>query len=231
MENLFKIKDQSEGSMISAMDCFEALNEEEKERLNQNISRAQFKKGEIIIKEGFVASNIMLIESGLAKLQVTNDNKESTLSLLKRNQFIGIICTYACSHLNFSAVALENTSVIVIDIHLFNSFIENNGQFALRLTQHISGITNQMVHWLTRLKNKNIEGALAMLLLDFVQIFEKENLILPFTRKEMAEMLGYSKESVINTLSKFNKEGIIKVSDKEIQILKMEKLKMISKAG
>ena len=44
-------------------------------------------------------------------------------------------------------------------------------------------------------------------------------------------MLGYSKESVINTLSEFNKEKIIKVSDRKIEILNINKLKQISKLG
>ena len=50
-------------------------------------------------------------------------------------------------------------------------------------------------------------------------------------RKELANMLGYSKESVINTLSKFNKEGILKVSDRKIEILDKSKLIQISKIG
>jgi CRP-like cAMP-binding protein len=44
-------------------------------------------------------------------------------------------------------------------------------------------------------------------------------------------MLGYSKESVINTLSKFNREGIINVSDRKIEILDVPKLEQISKLG
>jgi CRP-like cAMP-binding protein len=50
-------------------------------------------------------------------------------------------------------------------------------------------------------------------------------------RQELANVLGYSKESVINTLSKFNKDNIINVSDKKIEILDMEKLIQISKLG
>ena len=51
------------------------------------------------------------------------------------------------------------------------------------------------------------------------------------SRIELANMLGYSKESVINTLSKFNKENIIIVDDRKIKILELEKLEQISKLG
>jgi CRP-like cAMP-binding protein len=44
-------------------------------------------------------------------------------------------------------------------------------------------------------------------------------------------MLGYSKESVINTLSKFNREGIISIQDKKIQILDKKRLIQIGELG
>ncbi|MDO9594974.1 MAG: helix-turn-helix domain-containing protein, partial [Lutibacter sp.] len=68
-------------------------------------------------------------------------------------------------------------------------------------------------------------------LLEFVEIYNSKTFTLPVVRKELADMLGYSKESVINTLSKFNREGIINVSDRKIEILDISKLEQISKLG
>jgi len=76
-----------------------------------------------------------------------------------------------------------------------------------------------------------LDGALSILLLDFKKIYNSNNYTLPMVRKDLANMLGYSKESVINTLSKFNKENIISVSDRKIEILNMKKLIQISKLG
>lgn len=42
-------------------------------------------------------------------------------------------------------------------------------------------------------------------------------------------MLSHSKESVINTLLKFNKEGVIRVSDTINKIINKEKLQQIMK--
>lgn len=231
MDNLYNAKPLFEFGKIDASACFEALNEKEHELLEEAATWVDFKKGEVILKEGFAATHIMYMESGLAALKVTNDNQQSIVSLIKAKSFIGIICTFACRNLNFSAVALEDTKVKIIDINLFNSLVKHNGEFALRLMYHMSDITNHIVHWLTRLKNKNIDGALAILLLDFQSLYESDQFSVPFTRKEMARMIGYSKESLINTLSKFNKEGILEVSDKKIQILQPDVLKRIARIG
>lgn len=81
------------------------------------------------------------------------------------------------------------------------------------------------------MSQKNIEGTLSILLLDFYEINSSKNFKLPMTRQELAQLLGYSKGSFINTLSKFNKEGIIKVSDRKIELINSEILEQISKLG
>ena len=95
----------------------------------------------------------------------------------------------------------------------------------------MSGVSNGLLHRMARLSQKNIDGALSILLLEFSEIYNSKRYTLPVLRKELADILGYSKESVINTLSKFNREGIIKVLDRKIEILDAPRLKQISKLG
>lgn len=114
---------------------------------------------------------------------------------------------------------------------LFEKFVHQNGEFACHIIKHMSIITNELVHRISRFTHKNIDGALSILLLDFSRIYQSDTFMLPIKRKEMANMLGYSKESVINTLSKFNKEGILKVSDKKIEIINKQKLQQIGEFG
>jgi CRP-like cAMP-binding protein len=70
-----------------------------------------------------------------------------------------------------------------------------------------------------------------MMLLDFSNIYKSNSYELPVGRSGFADILGYSKESVIKTLSKYNREGIIKVDDKKIKILNTDKLEQLSKFG
>jgi CRP-like cAMP-binding protein len=218
-------------SCVYADDCLGALTEDERNHWNNHKTELIFQKGETIIKQGFVASHILYIQEGLAKLDVNNDGIVSTVKIITPHNFVGIICTFASPNVDFSAVALETTKVSMIDMSLFESFIENNGRFANLLVKHMSGLTNDIVHHITKFARKNIDGALAILILDFEKVFNSLSFKLPLTRKQMAESIGYSKESVINTLSKFNKEGILSVSDKRIEILDRERLLQISKAG
>lgn len=220
-----------EDKLITAEECLEYLSDAEKIELLNSKIEVEFAAGETIIKKGFVASNIMYIESGLAKLDINNGSHVSTINLMAPKSFIGIICTFASRNLSFSAVALEKTRISIFDSALFEKFIKQNGEFAYHLIQHMSGITSTIVHHISRFSHKNIDGALSILLCDFSNIYKSDNFTLPLNRKEIANILGYSKESVINTLSKFNKEGILKVQDKRIDILDKITLKQIADIG
>lgn len=231
MPDFLDKKSSIEFEFLDAKECLNILRDEEKKELVDNKTDLVFEAGEVIIKRGILASNILYLNKGLVKLEVVNDNKLSTIGLIQSHSFIGIICCFAFKKYDFTVTAIERTEVSFIDITIFERFIINNGEFALNLIRHMSGITNKLFHRITALSQKNIEGALSMLLLDFCDIYRSENFILPVTRQELAHLLGYSKESVINTLSKFNKEGIIKVSDRKIELINSEKLIQISKLG
>ena len=231
MPDFLKKESNYKFDFLDAKDCLNKLTETEKDKLIQHKTDIDFEAGETIIKRGLAVSNILYLNDGLVKLEIINYGKPCTVGLVESHSFIGIICCFAFENFDFTATALEKTKVSFIDKKVFEGFIKTNGDFALTLIKHMSGVSNGLFHRLTTLSQKNIDGALSILLLDFSKIYNSNNYTLPMVRKELANMLGYSKESVINTLSKFNKENIINVSDRKIEILNKEKLIKISKLG
>lgn len=231
MPDFLKEKTHFDYDFLNAKECLNILSDVEKEDLVNNKTDIEFSAGETIIKRGVIVSNVLYITEGLVRLEIINDNKLSTIAIVEPHCFIGIVCCFAFKKFDFTATAIENSKISFIDIEIFKKFISTNGKFSLALIEHMSGVANGIFHKITRNSNKNIDGALSIILLDFVKIYKSKSFTLPVVRKELADILGYSKESVINTLSKFNKEGIINISDRNIIILKPEKLKQISKIG
>ena len=216
---------------INAQECLNILTEDEKQELIIKKSDISFVAGETIIKRGMLANNVLYITEGLAKIEFINDSKPFTIGIVQPHSFIGIVCCFAFEKFDFTATALTKSKVSFIPMDLMKTFIKENGEFALSLIEHMSGISNGIIHRISSLSQKNIEGAISILLLDFMKIYKSNKYILPMNRAELANMLGYSKESVINTLSKFNKEKIISVSDRKIEILNLKTLEKISKIG
>ncbi len=219
------------GCNVTLEDCFAILKDEEKNMLYANSSLLNYRKGEMIIRQNFSASHLYLLETGIVTINVFDDHRVSTVKILTEMNFIGIMCSFAGRQLDFSATALQDSEVRLIDMDAFQSILKRNGNFAFQFIRHISTLTNDMVHWIMRIKGRNVDGALAMLLMEFASIYKSNQFELPLTRKEFAAIIGYSKESVINTLSSFNKDRIIEVKDKSVTILDIDRLNLIIQAG
>ena len=216
---------------VSANDCYDALTTAEKEMVENSTTILSFAKGETIIKQGFVATHVLYVEQGLVRLDVTNDHKSSTVGLLGKESFVGIICSFACKSIDFSAVALEETVINMFNLDLFRSHIKENGEFALKLIMHMSSSTNRMVHWISRLAAKNVDGSIALILQEFSLLYESSAFTLPVTRIELASLAGCSKESAINVMTRFHNDGIILLKDKDVTIIDEHRLDMIIQKG
>jgi CRP/FNR family transcriptional regulator len=54
---------------------------------------------------------------------------------------------------------------------------------------------------------------------------------LPFSRQELADLIGVSRESATRVLIKFKSEGIIDLKGRSIKIVNMDLLEQISQKG
>jgi CRP/FNR family transcriptional regulator len=61
--------------------------------------------------------------------------------------------------------------------------------------------------------------------------YNNENIFGYLSRKEIADFAGLSTESTVKLLKGFEQDGLIRLVDKDIEVLKKEKLIEISKRG
>lgn len=209
----------------------EQLTPDQKEALISSSAILKFRRGETIIKQGTLASHIMFLEEGMAKLNFMEGEKDTTFSFATNGDFIGLMCSFVQKRLEFSAIAITNATVRIIDREVFEKSIKENGKFAVYIVKLMSELTNGVVHTLISLSHKNVNGALSTLLLSLSRVYASNSFQVPFTRDEMAAALGYSKESIINTLSEFHRDKIINISGRNLEILQPETLKIISAKG
>lgn len=216
---------------IEKTEWFSLLTESQKELLSSSGGRINYSEGETIVKQGFAASHIVFLEKGIIKLNVENRKKSTIFKIMQGGNFIGLMCSFVNKKLDFSAISVTDASVFLFDRKVFEQIIIENGDFALYIVKLISELTNAVVHSLIKLTHKNVNGAIATILLDLYSLYNLNSFTLPFNRTEMANALGYSKESIINTLSEFNRDGILEISGKKIIIKDLDKLISISLNG
>lgn len=212
-------------------DCFETLSNIDFDSITKNSTILSFSRGENIVKQGSFITHICYMINGLCKLNVNTNNKNNTIRIVPNNRFIGIQYSF-CDNINhFSAVAVEDSTILMIDINCFKQLMTTNGLFALEIAKTISIICEKTTSRILLYRTKNIEGSLAYFILHYSKVFGKLEYSIPFSRVEISEMIGYSRESVIHTFTKFSKDEIIQVKDKNIKILNKNLLLSISECG
>ena len=192
-----------------------------------------YKKGELIIKEGSPIKNFIYLKSGLVKLFKHGDAKKDQIIIIaKPFDFVNLLSVFSDTNYNYSVTALEDSTTCNLDLDYLKGMIRSNGEFGLSIMKKISKVTDTIILESLTLRRKNIHGRVAYILLFFAdQIYETNYFELPLNRREMAEFIGKTTENVIRTLSEFRKDGIIKIFGKSIEIVDKEKLEQVSEFG
>lgn len=185
----------------------------------------------MIVKQGFVMPSILFLEKGIVKLDVEADKQISTISIVSAKAFVGLMCSFVDRQVDFSVVALVDSEVSLLDKELVDKLIRSNGEFASRMVHLMSLMTKEMVGELTRKSTKNSLGVIALTLLEFKKHFGSARYTLPLTRIELAEVVGYSKESVNLSLVSLSRDGLINLMGKQVEIVDEERLRLIAQNG
>ena len=222
----------------SCKDCLimseaaKSLSPEDFEILESNAVQVLFKKGEVILKQGAISTNVAFLKSGLVKIHMQGPVNEKILRIIKAPSYLGITTTFGVKLNQFSATALEATTVCFIDSNIFREFIYKNGKFAHEII--IELCNNELYDYQksVSLSQKQIPGLVAETLLCMSdKIFNNDKFCFPHTRNEKSDMIGTTRESISRVLTEFSNDKIIELHGSEISILNKELLIQISEKG
>lgn len=212
---------------------FSMLTDEEMDYLEQNAVRVTFKRGENICKQGVMVSTVMYVEKGLVKVYMDDGSNTLVLKMIPDNNMLGLAAvTEEFNTHQYSASAYIETEVIQIEVNAFRELIRRNPDFAKEIIDVLSSNSVQIYGRFFCITHKQSFGRLADILLCLAdRIFKKCEFSLPLSRQDLAELTGMSSETVIRTLKKFEKEGLIKINGKHFEVLDHDRLKQISELG
>ncbi len=211
--------------------CIEQLRVDEKEELFGSAQTLHYKEGEVVIRKGAPVHDLYLLQTGMVELALDDAHSRQSLMLLFSGEIIGVNCAYSTRHYRFSARALSDCQVLIINYQLFTRLLESNPRFSMSFIQYISMVNENFLNWHMKLTERNSAGALAFLLCEFVKNDGQHTFEIPLTRGDMARVIGFSKESVLKNLADFRKQSIVESDGKRITILDYSRLEDISTYG
>jgi CRP-like cAMP-binding protein len=213
--------------------CFQLLAAPEVELIRASKTQVLFRKGENLTKQGTFASYVLFVMSGFVKQYVEGDGSHNyNLRIIKEGEFIGISSVFTKETFSYSTIAMVDTRVFLIEKDAITKVLKQNGNFAFliikRYCEHNSGLYDSIRNLMYKQMNGRIADALLYL---SSEEFAALDIFTHLSRKDIADFAGLSTESTVKLLKSFEKDGLIRLEEKNIIVQNNAALMEISKRG
>ena len=213
---------------------FNSLNVLKKEDLIEisNCKESQIvKKGEIIFEEGEALNGVYCVRDGVCKLSKLSVNgKEQILKLAFKGDMLGQRSLLGNERSNLKAVAVNDMQICFIPKQNVIGNLNKNITFSLDIMKQMAHDLKDADNTIVNMAQKTVKKRLADTLIYIYKNFgvdEKNYLKIVLSREDYANIVGTATESAIRIFSKFKKDGLIRISGKQIGILDLEGLRRI----
>ncbi|MFZ3231463.1 MAG: Crp/Fnr family transcriptional regulator [Pseudobdellovibrio sp.] len=175
-----------------------------------------FSKDQSIFLAGASPLGLFSIQSGLIKLETISESGTShTLRLVGAGDVLGYRALFSNETYKASAVAMEDAVVCFIPKNEVFCLFNSHPKLMLNLIQYLSkDLGNAESKWVDQM-DKAALARVAEAVLFLTEQFDHSH----WTRKEIADWAGTTSETVIRTLSQFEKDGLIKLDGRQIKIV------------
>lgn len=190
-----------------------------------------YKKGETFLRAGDIPQGIFFIKKGYARLySLSSAGKELTLVIYKPGEFFPVVFTFTAKPSIYYFETLSEVEMIRAPRENFASFIRENPDVFDEVNLHIIERFQIALRRMEYLTFGNANSRLASILLICARYFgvrsdHKEIKIpIPFTHKDIANLVGVARETVSIELKKFIDKGLIEKKGRQLVIKNREAL-------
>src|SRR4030042_1025432 len=213
--------------------CFQMLSPEEVELVRASKTQVLFRTDDNLTKQGAFASYVLFIITGLAKQYMEGDStKNYNLRIIRPGEFVGLSAVFLKNTFNYSSIALTDCQVFLVEKDTIAKVVKQNGMFGFNIIRRYCEQNADLFNIIRNLNYKQMNGRMADTLLyienlkpEYPEIFQL------LSRKDIAEFAGISTESAVKLLKSFEKDGLIKLNDKDITLSDTDALHEIRKRG
>lgn len=208
------------------------LSPEETDNLAANCLTVKFKKGDSIIKQGTYSTNVAYLKNGLVKIHIDGPYHVQVVRIVKPSSYLGLPTTFGDKINQYSVTAIEDSEVCFIDITLFRKLLATNPDFSNQILIELCKGELESYQKCVNRTQKQTRGKLADVLLDFSDnIYHSDTFTVHINQEDIGNLVDASRESVSRVLGEFVKDGILKISGKQIEIINKQMLRTISLKG
>ncbi|MFT5778585.1 MAG: CRP-like cAMP-binding protein [Crocinitomicaceae bacterium] len=192
------------------------------QNLSDDRKLSNYKKKEVIYREGDYPSSIYLLNSGKIMVSTEDDGaREYITELISPGDYFGYSDILLKGDRTENAFVLEDSEIYKIPRDDFEKLLFDNKDVAAQFIKILAQNVKEKEERLLRLAFQSVRIRVRDALLFLRDKFKKDDEVLnmAISRDNLASIVGTSPETVIRTLSDFKSEGLIEVYRSEIKII------------
>ena len=214
-------------NQIKTSPVFYGMNDEELKGLLEcfHARIRRYEKGDMIIRQGDMISNIYLILSGGVNIEKDSYwGRRIIISRLGKNEnlalsFVGSKDVEA----NIDAISVEDTLVLVLSYEKCTSMCQNactrHKILINNLFQILSKENIELIQKIENVSQKSIRDKLLTYLSNEAQKKHSNSFDIQFNRQDLADYLNVDRSAMSFELSKLQKEGLISYNKNHFELL------------
>lgn len=210
---------------------YEKMNNTSIEKLEKFFSQfktVHYRKGETFLRPGDIPQGISFLKKGYVRLHsLSYEGKDLTLVLYKPGDFFPVVWSFTGARSIYYFEALSPVEIERTSREEFGRFIDDNIDVFKEVNNHIIHRFQMALRRMEYLVFGNAKAKLASILLICGRDFGKDTskgkeIQIPLTHKDIANLVGVTRETVSLELKKFEKMRLIGYNSRHI-VIKDEK--------
>lgn len=223
---------QSISNLLQNSKIFKSLTAYEMDRLLDIAKQRVYSRDSHIFMQGDPLINVYFIHSGKVKIYKTDlDGNEQIVNILQNGDMFPHQGFFRQDDYPAHAEAIEDVDLVYIPIQSFERFILNHPEICVKLFRILGDIIVDLHNRLEEQILHNTYEQIIMLLLRLAKNHgtymtgKKVQITTQFTNRELANMIGSSRETVNRTLTQLRKKGFIQTNQAGFLLLSTDALK------
>jgi len=195
------------------------------------VKQVKFRAGEVLFAQGQKSSSLFSISNGLVKITSHSKNgRQQIVGLSSPGKLLVGLQSINMDYYEYSAVAATDGTACKIRHRALLTGLGERGEIAMRL---ITALNAQLAHSRSLMEVMGQKTAAAkiasfiLLLAPKVDI-DDARFMLPFSRNDMAGLLGLSEETVCRQMANMKRRGIIYAPRGKMRIQDLDKLRILA---
>lgn len=214
---------------LKCFSLFSTLTEEDLAPLLPYLIARRYRKGQILFVEGEIGSHVYFVLSGQIKLSKTlPDGNEQILDWCGPNDSLAEILLIEPGPYPATAEVIQESQLLILSNEGIPELLVKNPKISVSLIRTLSKRLRLNQEFIRILTSRSTAGILAALLLRLAQPAARSGDPIyvdgTLTHKDLASMIGTSRELVNRSINNWKRQGIIRLQDSRLEILKPQEL-------